>query len=179
MCRNLLLMVIAAGLFAGGCDFGGGGGDASTTPGEDTASPDVTGPADATPDVPTFEDVCPTDIGPEGAPTETSAEDVLLDIPAPEDTIPDLPPPEDTIPDVQPPEDTIPDVQPPEDSILDAPPDVEELGDIGDLCGPDGGDCKPELVCCYPCGIEGCQFQCMTPCDEDEIWCSGGCPMLP
>jgi len=57
--------------------------------------------------------------------------------------------------------------------------DKEELGDIGDLCGPDGGDCKPELVCCYPCGIEGCQFQCTTPCDEDEIWCSGGCPMLP
>ena len=55
----------------------------------------------------------------------------------------------------------------------------EELGDVGDLCGQSGGDCKPELVCCYPCGIQGCQWQCAVPCDEDEIWCAGGCPMLP
>jgi hypothetical protein len=55
------------------------------------------------------------------------------------------------------------------------------LGDVGDPCGPDGGDCLPELVCCYPCGIPppGCQFQCTYPCDEEEPWCSAGCGMYP
>lgn len=57
--------------------------------------------------------------------------------------------------------------------------DPEELGDEGALCGQSGGDCKPELVCCYPCGIQGCQWQCAVPCDEGEEWCAGGCPMLP
>ncbi len=54
-------------------------------------------------------------------------------------------------------------------------------GDVGDPCGPDGGDCLPELVCCYPCGIPppGCQFQCTYPCNEEEPWCSGGCGMVP
>jgi len=55
---------------------------------------------------------------------------------------------------------------------------LEELGDIGDLCGQDGGPCKPGLVCCYPCGIEGCQWKCQEPCDSSEPWCSGGCPMM-
>ena len=57
--------------------------------------------------------------------------------------------------------------------------DPDALGDVGDLCGQSGGDCKPDLVCCYPCGIPGCQWQCAVPCDEDEQWCAGGCPMLP
>ena len=57
--------------------------------------------------------------------------------------------------------------------------DPDELGDIGDLCGQSGGDCKPDLVCCYPCGIPDCQWKCAEPCDEDEVWCAGGCPMLP
>jgi len=55
----------------------------------------------------------------------------------------------------------------------------DELGEVGDLCGPDGGYCQPELVCCYPCGIPGCQWTCAAPCDEAEEWCAGGCPMLP
>jgi hypothetical protein len=57
--------------------------------------------------------------------------------------------------------------------------DPEMLGDVGDLCGQSGGDCKPDLVCCYPCGIPDCQWQCAVPCDESEQWCAGGCPMLP
>jgi len=57
--------------------------------------------------------------------------------------------------------------------------DPESLGDVGDLCGPSGGDCKPDLVCCYPCGIPDCQWQCSEPCDSEEPWCSGGCPMVP
>ena len=57
--------------------------------------------------------------------------------------------------------------------------DPETLGDVGALCGQSGGDCKPDLVCCYPCGIPDCQWQCAVPCDEDEQWCAGGCPMLP
>ena len=57
--------------------------------------------------------------------------------------------------------------------------DPDELGDVGDLCGQSGGDCKEGLVCCYPCGIQGCQWQCDVPCDENEVWCAGGCPMYP
>jgi hypothetical protein len=51
--------------------------------------------------------------------------------------------------------------------------------DLGEPCGPDGGQCKPELACCYPCGIPGCLFTCSTPCDGSEPWCADGCPMVP
>jgi len=57
--------------------------------------------------------------------------------------------------------------------------DPDALGDVGDPCGQDVGDCKPDLVCCYPCGIPDCQWQCAVPCDESEEWCAGGCPMYP
>ena len=55
--------------------------------------------------------------------------------------------------------------------------DPNQAGDIGDPCGQDGGDCKQGLVCCYPCGIQGCIFECSEPCDASEPWCEGGCPM--
>ena len=57
----------------------------------------------------------------------------------------------------------------------DGPP----IGDVGDLCGQSGGDCLPDLVCCYPCGIPGCAFKCQEPCEDNEVWCADGCPMLP
>jgi hypothetical protein len=54
-----------------------------------------------------------------------------------------------------------------------------EKGDVGDPCGPSGGECKDGLACCYPCGIPDCQWQCSVPCDESEVWCEGGCAMVP
>jgi hypothetical protein len=51
--------------------------------------------------------------------------------------------------------------------------------DVGEPCGPDGGECKSGLACCYPCGIPGCMFTCSLPCDPEEPWCSGGCAMVP
>jgi len=52
-------------------------------------------------------------------------------------------------------------------------------GGLGDPCGPDGGGCLEGLVCCYPCGMEGCTWECQMPCEEEEPWCADGCPMLP
>lgn len=51
--------------------------------------------------------------------------------------------------------------------------------DVGELCSNGNDDCKKDLVCCYPCGIEGCDWQCDYPCDDNEVWCAGGCPMYP
>ncbi len=63
--------------------------------------------------------------------------------------------------------------------VDDYPCDYPECGTLeeGDLCGGDLGACGPGLSCCYPCGIEGCDFVCMPTCDDE--WCSGGCPMYP
>ncbi|MCA9647597.1 MAG: hypothetical protein H6718_32220 [Polyangiaceae bacterium] len=43
---------------------------------------------------------------------------------------------------------------------------------IGDTCQTDP-ECQGGLKCCYPCGIAGCDNQCMVP---DE---SGECPLFP
>jgi hypothetical protein len=45
----------------------------------------------------------------------------------------------------------------------------------GELCS--GRTCAAGLVCCYPCGIAGCQNVCMKPCTGPQ--CPGGCPMYP
>ena len=58
-------------------------------------------------------------------------------------------------------------------------PVCDGAGQDGDLCGGLYGDCAVGLVCCYPCGIEGCDNVCMEPCDATEPWCAGGCPMYP
>jgi hypothetical protein len=42
----------------------------------------------------------------------------------------------------------------------------------GTTCQSDN-ECQPGLKCCYPCGIPGCQDQCMAP-DAN-----GQCPMFP
>ena len=56
-------------------------------------------------------------------------------------------------------------------------PDVLQVGDV---CGYEiEAQCAEGLECCYPCGIQGCDFVCTVPCDENEIWCAGGCPMYP
>jgi hypothetical protein len=47
-------------------------------------------------------------------------------------------------------------------------------GDAGvGLPCPNGTECAKGLLCCYPCGIPGCDNQCMPP---DP---SGGCPLFP
>ena len=51
-------------------------------------------------------------------------------------------------------------------------------GQVGEACGGNYGDCADGLVCCYPCGIEGCEPNiCFEPCFDE--WCAGGCPMFP
>ena len=45
-------------------------------------------------------------------------------------------------------------------------------GDPGNPCGSDS-DCNSGLKCCYPCGIEGCENQCMQPMPN------GQCPLFP
>ncbi len=63
--------------------------------------------------------------------------------------------------------------------VDDFPCDSPVCGTLeeGDLCGGDLGTCAPGLSCCYPCGIEGCDFICMPSCYDE--WCSGGCPLVP
>ncbi len=52
----------------------------------------------------------------------------------------------------------------------------------GQPCGQsaEGATCKSGLVCCYPCGIEGCDFTCTVPCESGSPGCSDdGCLLLP
>ena len=52
----------------------------------------------------------------------------------------------------------------------------------GQPCGQsaEGATCKSGLVCCYPCGIEGCDFTCTVPCEAGSPGCSDdGCLLLP
>jgi hypothetical protein len=45
-----------------------------------------------------------------------------------------------------------------------------------DVCSQNGtstGVCEPGLLCCYPCGIEGCDDVCMQPANNAE------CPLFP
>ena len=51
-------------------------------------------------------------------------------------------------------------------------------GQPGDLCDGSGqSTCATGLVCCYPCGIPGCQNKCAAPCSGPG--CAGGCPIVP
>jgi hypothetical protein len=62
------------------------------------------------------------------------------------------------------------------------PPDAGGGGlPAGATCGPDadGGTCAAGLACCYPCGIPGCQYQCVTACNPSDPGCSGGCMPVP
>ncbi|MCP4445427.1 MAG: hypothetical protein GY811_08795 [Myxococcales bacterium] len=55
------------------------------------------------------------------------------------------------------------------------------VGELGETCGSDaeGLACGEGLACCYPCGIEGCDFKCMSACNEELPVCSGGCLLAP
>ncbi|NUN15015.1 MAG: hypothetical protein HUU55_15405 [Myxococcales bacterium] len=54
-----------------------------------------------------------------------------------------------------------------------------EGGQVGDPCGPDGGECASGLACCYPCGIPDCTFTCTEPCPTGTPGCFGGCFLFP
>jgi hypothetical protein len=48
----------------------------------------------------------------------------------------------------------------------------------GELCAPGQTPaCGQGLSCCYPCGVQGCDFTCTQTCTDPQ--CSGGCPLLP
>ena len=72
-------------------------------------------------------------------------------------------------------------------SDLGSRPDLATAPDLagnfagaGDPCGQsaNGRACAQGLVCCYPCGIPGCQYRCQTPCAAGPA-CINGCPLLP
>lgn len=55
--------------------------------------------------------------------------------------------------------------------------DQPGTGDVGAVCGCGGREgqeacvevaCKPDLVCGYPCGVDGCDSVCMTKATHDE-----------
>jgi len=57
-------------------------------------------------------------------------------------------------------------------------------GTVGEngLCGQsaEGATCQSGLVCCYPCGIQGCDFACKVPCEAGSPGCGDdGCLLLP
>ncbi len=63
-------------------------------------------------------------------------------------------------------------------SEADAADDATVTGaQVGDPCNGSFPACATGLVCCYPCGIPGCQDKCAVPCTG--AGCNGGCPMLP
>jgi len=170
--RVLILMVTMS--FAAACDGAEGAWPADGGPGDSRAGDAVTDarqpPADVPPDAPPAEDTGPADlpVPPDGVPDAGEDLDAGADLDAGEDL--------DVGADLDAGEDLG------TDAGLDAGADPDagtDLGDVGDPCGADGGPCKPELACCYPCGIPDCTWVCAVPCDPTEPWCAGGCPMLP
>jgi hypothetical protein len=53
-----------------------------------------------------------------------------------------------------------------------------EPGAEGDICEA-RRLCMEDLVCCYPCGIAGCDTICTVPCHEGDPGCFGGCYLYP
>lgn len=67
--------------------------------------------------------------------------------------------------------DTSTEVSPPAVSqeVSPAPDSMDDVKAMG-TCGETSGSCPTGQKCCYPCGIEGCLWQCMTV---------TRCPMFP
>lgn len=71
-------------------------------------------------------------------------------------------------------------VRRPHRSWLSEAIDVPLVLGEGDLCDPGADACGTGLSCCYPCGIQGCDFQCTATCEDSGLgWCFDGCPLLP
>ncbi|MCP3136217.1 hypothetical protein [Pyxidicoccus xibeiensis] len=52
-------------------------------------------------------------------------------------------------------------------------PEASESTDVSAqayTCGETAGTCAPGYKCCYPCGVEGCPWQCMAV---------NRCPFIP
>ncbi len=47
--------------------------------------------------------------------------------------------------------------------------------DIGEVCDPEAPNCVSGAVCCYPCGIQGCDWLC----EAEDPGRPGECPMPP
>jgi hypothetical protein len=47
------------------------------------------------------------------------------------------------------------------------------------ICTPGGAPCAAGFSCCYPCGIEGCDFRCEPTCAPGTPGCAGGCFLRP
>jgi hypothetical protein len=47
------------------------------------------------------------------------------------------------------------------------------------LCTPGGAPCAAGFSCCYPCGVEGCDFRCEPTCSEQTPGCINGCFLRP
>ncbi|MBI2896618.1 MAG: hypothetical protein HYY06_23880 [Deltaproteobacteria bacterium] len=60
------------------------------------------------------------------------------------------------------------------DSDSDADGDADGLPE-GSVCMPGAEECAGGLSCCYPCGIEGCDFVCEPSCSDEEPGCFDGC----
>ena len=51
---------------------------------------------------------------------------------------------------------------------------------LGKVCEQGSDVCGAALACCYPCGIEGCDFVCEERCDEGNPACDqNGCLLKP
>jgi hypothetical protein len=63
-------------------------------------------------------------------------------------------------------------------------PDAGDYAGVGEVCqagelfdaGTAPRPCEPGLVCCYPCGIAGCDFRCIEPCTPGPGCQESGCP---
>lgn len=52
-------------------------------------------------------------------------------------------------------------------------------GMLGEVCEPNENSCGQGLACCYPCGVEGCDFVCEAPCAPGSAGCIDGCVAKP
>jgi hypothetical protein len=51
-----------------------------------------------------------------------------------------------------------------------APPDAQDVSALEYTCGETNGTCPTGDKCCYPCGIDGCLWQCQQV---------ARCPLIP
>jgi hypothetical protein len=52
-------------------------------------------------------------------------------------------------------------------------------GMLGEVCVPNENSCGQGLACCYPCGVEGCDFVCEPRCAAGSAGCIDGCVPKP
>ncbi|MFP2905902.1 hypothetical protein ACLESD_12755 [Pyxidicoccus sp. 3LFB2] len=45
-------------------------------------------------------------------------------------------------------------------AVTPEPAESQEVSALAYTCGDTAGTCAPGYKCCYPCGVDGCQWQC-------------------